>query len=87
MFCSSDSWDSAICRSEPGSRRSVIALFYLLYSGARERRSVCQFGRSRKARSVHTYASVEALLPIVTMVTLRDQARNWRANCGPERKR
>jgi hypothetical protein len=33
MFCNSDSWDSAICRSpEPCSRPLVMEAFYLLYS-------------------------------------------------------
>src|SRR5215218_2137881 len=33
MFCNSDSWDSAICRSpEPRSRPLVMEAFYFLYS-------------------------------------------------------
>jgi hypothetical protein len=33
MFCNSDSWDSAICRSpEPRSRPLVMEVFYFSYS-------------------------------------------------------
>ena len=32
MFCNSDSWDSASCRSEPRSRPLAMEAFYFLYS-------------------------------------------------------
>jgi hypothetical protein len=32
MFCSSDSWDSAISLSEGSSRRLLMGAFYFLYS-------------------------------------------------------